>query len=71
MSEDDKSGFNLDIPVVADRRTFFETEAVVSGPPDDLETDVDPDELEESLRAMREAATRRTSIEPEPDAGRE
>ncbi len=33
MGTEDEKGFKFDIPIVADRREFFEQEAVVSGPP--------------------------------------
>lgn len=65
---EDEKGFDFDIPVVASRREFFEQEAVVSGPPDELESDLEPDEVAESLKSMREAAGRRTesALEKKP-----
>lgn len=67
-SDDDKN-FDFDIPVVASRREFFEQEALVSGPPESLETDLEPDEVAESLKSMREAASRRTGSAAEEKDG--
>lgn len=60
MGTEDEKGFNFDIPIVADRREFFEEEAVVSGPPDVLTNDLEPDDVARSLKEMRESAGRRT-----------
>jgi hypothetical protein len=70
MGAEDDKGFDFDIPVVADRREFFEQEALVSGPPDQLSADLEPDDVAENLKAMRESAARRTATarpEGEPD----
>lgn len=66
---DDDKGFDFDIPVVASRREFFEQEALVSDPPETLETDLEPDEVAENLRSMREAAGRRTGSAAEGKDG--
>jgi hypothetical protein len=66
MGTEEEKGFDFNIPVVADRREFFEQEAVLSDPPGELENDLEPDEVAESLKAMRESAARRNSA-PEPD----
>lgn len=67
MGAEDDKGFDFDIPVVADRREFFEQEALVSGPPDKLPTDLEPEEVAESLKAMRESASRRTGSAQQPE----
>ena len=66
---DEDKGFDFDIPVVASRRDFFEQEALVSGPPEPLESDLAPDEVADSLRSMREAASRRTESAAEAKDG--
>lgn len=66
MGTEEEKGFDFNIPVVADRREFFEQEAVVSDPPGELTNDLEPDEVAESLKAMRESAARRTAA-PEPE----
>lgn len=65
MGAEEEKGFDFNIPVVADRREFFEQEAVLSDPPEELAGDLEPEEVAESLRAMRESAARRTAT-PEP-----
>jgi hypothetical protein len=65
MGTDEEKGFEFDIPVVADRREFFEQEAVVADAPEELASDLQPDEVADSLRAMRESATRRTAAAEE------
>lgn len=66
MGTEEEKGFDFDIPVVADRREFFEQEAVLSDPPGELKSDLEPDEVAESLKAMRESAAKRTAA-PEPE----
>lgn len=66
MGTEEEKGFDFDIPVVADRREFFEQEAVLSDPPGELKSDLEPDEVAESLKAMRESAVKRTAA-PEPE----
>lgn len=61
MGEEQDEGFDFDIPVVTSRREFFEQEAAVAGPPDDIDADIEPDEVAENLRRMREAAAERTA----------
>jgi hypothetical protein len=61
MGTDDEKGFKFDIPVVADRHEFFEQEAVVADAPEELASDLQPEEVADSLKAMRESATRRTA----------
>ena len=68
MGTEEEKGFDFDIPVVADRREFFEQEAVLSDPPGELVNDLEPDEVAESLKAMRESAAKRTAA-PEPEQG--
>ena len=68
MGTEEEKGFDLNIPVVADRRQFFEQEAGVSDPPGELTSDLDPDEVADKLKAMRESAARRTAAqEPEQE----
>ncbi|CAN5824916.1 hypothetical protein BH23ACT12_BH23ACT12_00810 [soil metagenome] len=67
MGTEDDKGFDFDIPVVADRREFFEQEALVSGPPGDLSADLAPDDVAESLKAMRESASKRTASAQQAD----
>ncbi|MEX0790154.1 MAG: hypothetical protein WD178_05195 [Actinomycetota bacterium] len=69
MGTEDDKGFDFDIPVVADRREFFEQEALVSGPPDELSTDLAPDDVTESLKAMRESASIRTGSAQQSEDG--
>ena len=61
MGKDDQKAFDFDIPVVTSRREFFEQEAVVAEHPDELAADLEPDEVVDSLKSMREAATERTA----------
>jgi len=69
VGEDDK-GFDLEVPVVASRREFFEQEAMVAGPSEELSSDLEPDEVAERLKNMREAAAERTATaEPQPGDG--
>lgn len=67
MGAEDDEGFDFDIPVVADRREFFEQEALVSGPPAKLPTDLKPEDVAEVLKAMRESASRRTGSAQQPE----
>lgn len=67
MGTEEEKGFDFDIPVVADRREFFEQEAVLSDPPGELAADLEPDEVAENLKAMRESAARRTAA-PETES---
>ncbi|HEX2149542.1 MAG TPA: hypothetical protein VHI31_05130 [Actinomycetota bacterium] len=60
MGTEDDKGFDFDIPVVADRREFFEQEAVVAEPPGQLDSDLEPDDVAANLKAMRESASQRT-----------
>ena len=60
MGSEDEKGFKFDIPIVADRREFFEQEAAVAGPPEEVASDLEPDEVVRSLKQMRESAGRRT-----------
>ncbi|HEX2179415.1 MAG TPA: hypothetical protein VHL54_07845 [Actinomycetota bacterium] len=66
---DDEKGFDFDIPVVASRREFFEQEALVSGPPESVDTDLEPDQVAENLKSMREAARLRTESAAEARDG--
>lgn len=63
--------FDFEIPVVASRREFFEQEAVVSGPGEDLESELVSEEVVESLKSMREEAGRRAAAREEQPAGGE
>ncbi|HEU4866958.1 MAG TPA: hypothetical protein VFV09_04430 [Actinomycetota bacterium] len=67
MGTQEEKGFDFNIPVVADRREFFEQEAVLSDPPGELANDLEPEEVAESLKAMRESAAKRTAA-PEPES---
>ena len=67
MDTQEEKGFDFNIPVVADRREFFEQEAVLSDPPGELANDLEPEEVAESLKAMRESAAKRTAA-PEPES---
>jgi len=67
VGEDDK-GFDLEVPVVASRREFFEQEAIVAGPSEELSSDLEPDEVAERLKNMREAAAERTAAAEAPSA---
>lgn len=62
--EERDGGFDLDIPVVASRRAFFEQESVVADPVEKLESDLTPDQIAEKLRTMRETAADRTGSDP-------
>jgi len=67
---EDEQGFDLEVPVVASRREFFEQEAMVAGPSEELSSDLEPDEVAERLKNMREAAAERTAAaEPTPPDG--
>jgi hypothetical protein len=68
MNTDDEKGIKFDIPVVTDRREFFDQEVVVAGAPEDLPSDLEPDEVAESLKAMRESAAKRTAAATEGPA---
>lgn len=71
MGAEDEKGFDFDVPVVADRREFFEQEALVSGPPVELPADLEPEEVAEALKAMRESASRRTGWVQKPEEDRD
>lgn len=69
MGDDDKA-FDFEVPVVASRREFFEQESMVAGPSEELSSDLEPDEVAESLKNMREAAAERTAAaDPPPEDG--
>ncbi len=55
---------DLDLPVVRNRREFFEQEAAIAGidpsKGDDPSSEGPPEDMELHLREMREAAARRT-----------
>ncbi|MBW3591298.1 MAG: hypothetical protein KY393_05570 [Actinobacteria bacterium] len=55
---------DLDLPVVRNRREFFEQESAIAGTDpskgDDPSPEEAPDDMELHLREMREAAARRT-----------
>lgn len=68
MADEQDKDFNLDIPVVASRREFFEQEAVVAEPAEELPSDLEPDGVAESLKQMRESATERTNAALEADS---
>ncbi|HEX2054445.1 MAG TPA: hypothetical protein VHJ78_12065 [Actinomycetota bacterium] len=66
MADEQEKGFDFDIPVVTSRREFFEQESVVSEPPDEqLDTALEPDQVAEELRSMRESAAERTAAAAE------
>ena len=67
MGTEDEKGFNFDIPIVADRREFFEEEALVAGPPAAIKSDLEPEDVARSLKQMRESAGRRT-VSAQPGA---
>ncbi|HYN98275.1 MAG TPA: hypothetical protein VEU28_01220 [Actinomycetota bacterium] len=72
MGTEDDKGFDFDIPVVADRREFFEQEAMVAEPPAALDSDLEPGDVAANLRAMRESASQRTaSAEPAENSDRQ
>lgn len=63
-----RRSFGFDVPVVRDRRELFEQESALAGidpASADLSSEEVPDDLEASLRAMRERAARKR----EPEAG--
>jgi hypothetical protein len=69
VDEEQDKGFDFDIPVVTSRREFFEQEAAVAGPSEDIDTDIEPDEVADNLRRMREAAAERTAAMEEGAEG--
>ena len=57
----DKKEYDLEVPVVIDRREFFEQEAMFAVEEEAVETYLGPEDPAEELKKMREEAEKRTS----------